>query len=61
VNGGFRSQSVLNKPFSDVANETGLGKRFTQRGLILPRFRGHEKSHASALGVFNHGEGSEGV
>jgi len=33
VNGGFRSPSVLNKPFSDVANEIGLGKRFTQRGL----------------------------
>jgi len=24
---------VLNKPFSDVVEETGLGKRFTQRGL----------------------------
>jgi hypothetical protein len=33
VNGGFRSPSVLNKPFSDVANEIGLGKRFTQCGL----------------------------
>jgi integrase len=33
VNGGYRSPSVLNKPFSDVVEETGLGKRFTQRGL----------------------------
>jgi integrase len=33
VNGGFRSPSVLNKPFSDVANEIGLGRHFTQRGL----------------------------
>ena len=24
---------MLNKPFSDVVAETGLGKRFTQRGL----------------------------
>jgi integrase len=33
VNSGFRSPSVLNKPFSDVVEEIGLGKRFTQRGL----------------------------
>jgi integrase len=33
VSGGFRSPSVLNKPFADVAQEMGLGKRFTQRGL----------------------------
>ena len=33
VNGGFRSPSVLNKPFSVVAEEMGLGKQFTQRGL----------------------------
>jgi integrase len=33
VNGGFRSPSVLNKPFSDVVEEMGLGRRFTQRGL----------------------------
>jgi integrase len=33
VNGGFRSPSVLNKPFSDVVEEMRLGKRFTQRGL----------------------------
>jgi integrase len=33
VNGGYRSPSVLNKPFSDVVEEMGLGKRFTQRGL----------------------------
>ena len=33
VNGGFRSPSVLNKPFSDVVEEMDLGKRFTQRGL----------------------------
>jgi integrase len=33
VNGGYRSPSVLNKPFSDVVDEMGLDKRFTQRGL----------------------------
>ena len=33
VNGGYRSPSVLNKPFSEVVEEMGLGKRFTQRGL----------------------------
>jgi len=33
VNGGFRSPSVLNKPFADVAEQVGLGKKFTQRGL----------------------------
>jgi hypothetical protein len=31
--GGFRSPSVLNKPFADVADALGLGKAFTQRGL----------------------------
>ncbi len=33
VDGGFRAASVLNKPFSVVADEIGLGKKFTQRGL----------------------------
>jgi integrase len=33
LNGGFRSPSVLNKPFADVAESIGLGKKFTQRGL----------------------------
>jgi integrase len=33
VTGGFRSPSVLNKPFAEVAEAIGLGKRFTQRGL----------------------------
>ena len=33
VTGGFRSPSVLNKPFADIADEIGLGKRFTQCGL----------------------------
>jgi integrase len=33
VNGTFRSPSVLNKPFADVAGRIGLGKKFTQRGL----------------------------
>jgi integrase len=33
VTGGFRSPSVLNKPFADVAETIGLGKRFTQCGL----------------------------
>jgi integrase len=33
ITGGFRSPSVLNKPFADVADEIGLGKKFTQRGL----------------------------
>ena len=33
VDGGFRAASVLNKPFRIVADEIGLGKKFTQRGL----------------------------
>lgn len=33
VDGGFRAASVLNKPFKIVADEIGLGKKFTQRGL----------------------------
>lgn len=33
ITGGFRSPSVLNKPFEDVANEIGLTKKFTQRGM----------------------------
>jgi integrase len=33
INGGFRSPSVLNKPFADVAEEMKLGQKFTQRGL----------------------------
>lgn len=33
VKGGFRSPSVLNGPFADVAEQVGLGKKFTQRGL----------------------------
>lgn len=33
VDGGFRAASVLNKPFKIVAEEIGLGKKFTQRGL----------------------------
>ena len=33
VLGGFRSPTVLNKPFADVAERIGLGKKFTQRGL----------------------------
>jgi integrase len=33
VTGGFRSPSVLNKPFEEVAVAIGLKKRFTQRGL----------------------------
>jgi integrase len=33
VTGRFRAPSVLNKPFADVANTIGLGKKFTQRGL----------------------------
>ncbi len=31
--GGFRSPSVLNKPFAEVAEAIGLGKRFSQCGL----------------------------
>ena len=31
--GGFRASTVLNKPLADVAEQIGLGKRFTQRGL----------------------------
>ena len=33
VNGGFRAPTVLNKPFAEVAEQVGLGKKFTQRGL----------------------------
>ena len=33
VTGRFRSPSVLNGPFADVAETIGLGKHFTQRGL----------------------------
>ncbi|HLK36699.1 MAG TPA: tyrosine-type recombinase/integrase [Polyangiaceae bacterium] len=33
VIGGFRSPSVLNKPFADVAERVSLGKKFSQRGL----------------------------
>ncbi len=33
VTGGFRSPSVLNKPFAEVAEAIGLGKRFSQCGL----------------------------
>ncbi len=31
--GGFRAPTVLNKPFKVVAEEVGLGHKFTQRGL----------------------------
>jgi integrase len=33
VTGSFRTPTVLNKPFADVAEQVGLGKKFTQRGL----------------------------
>ena len=33
VSGGFRSPSVLNKPFAEVAVAIGLGRQLTQRGL----------------------------
>lgn len=33
VTGGFRSPTVLNKPFADVVTTIELGKGFTQRGL----------------------------
>jgi integrase len=33
VTGRFRSPSVLNKPFADVAERIELGKKFSQRGL----------------------------
>jgi integrase len=33
TSGGFRSPSVLNKPFTEVAQAIGLSKRFTQSGL----------------------------
>ena len=29
--------------------------------LVLPRFRGHQKSHASAVGVFDHGTETKDV
>jgi hypothetical protein len=33
LTGGFRSPSVLNKPFAEVSEEMGLGYAFTQRGM----------------------------
>jgi integrase len=33
ITGGYRSPSVLNKPFEEVSVAIGLKKRFTQRGL----------------------------
>ena len=33
ITGGFRTPTVLNKPFADVAREIGLGIHFTQRGM----------------------------
>jgi hypothetical protein len=33
MTGKFRSAHVLKKPFTDVAQMIGLGKKFTQRGL----------------------------
>jgi integrase len=33
ITGGFRSATVLNKPFGEVSTEIGLGKRFTQKGM----------------------------
>jgi hypothetical protein len=33
VHGGFRSPSVLNKPFADVTETMGLGRKLSQRGL----------------------------
>lgn len=33
ITGGYRSPSVLNKPFADVCEAMGLGRRFSQRGL----------------------------
>ncbi len=33
LTGGFRSPSVLNKPFAEVSEEMGLGYAFTQHGM----------------------------
>jgi len=33
LDGGFRSPSVLNKPFAEVSETMGLGYAFTQRGM----------------------------
>lgn len=33
LDGGFRSPSVLNKPFAEVSDKMGLGYAFTQRGM----------------------------
>jgi integrase len=33
VTGGFRSPTVLNKPFAEVSEAMGLGYPFTQRGM----------------------------
>jgi integrase len=33
VGGGFRARSVLDKPFLEVAQATGLEKRITPRGM----------------------------
>lgn len=31
--GSYRAPTVLNKPFAEVSNEIGLGKKFTQKGM----------------------------
>jgi len=33
VTGGFRAPTVLNGPLEETAKATGIGRRFTQRGL----------------------------
>lgn len=33
VRGGYRTASVLNKPFADVVDHIQLGRKFTQRGM----------------------------
>jgi hypothetical protein len=33
LHGGYRTASVLNKPFADVVDHIKLGRKFTQRGM----------------------------
>lgn len=48
VTGGFRSPSVLTKPFDDVAEAIGHGKGFSQFGMRWLGFRTRTESTAPA-------------
>lgn len=50
--GGYRSPSVLNKPFEEVGRAIGLRQRFTQRGLQRT-FNDNDLARAAQVGVVN--------